>query len=193
MNQEPIEYPIVSISYCVKCNWVLRACWYQQEILQTFTSKAKTPEEAIVRSIVLKPSFVSGTFKVYVKASAESEWIQVWDRVEHKGFPEAKILKQYIRNVLSPETKLGHSDKISILDGTLVSDSSLYSQTQTRAGSVISEVPLSTSSTHESIGAPLARAVSEAETVAYGSPRLAAAHKTFCEECLETMPPTWET
>lgn len=192
MEQQPIEYPAVSIVYCVRCNWVLRASWYQQEILQTFTSKAKNPEDALIKSVILKPSFVSGTFKVFIKCSAESGWVQVWDRIGNQGFPEAKILKQLIRNVLSPDTKLGHSDKKSAVGGTLVSEVPPAGPAQSRKSSLNLETSLSRSS-HNSGGRHIPRAVSEAETIAYGSPRLAAEHKTFCEECLDNLPPTWET
>lgn len=186
MEQEPLEYPLASILYCVKCNWVLRASWYQQELLQTFTQKAKTTEEAIIRSVIMKPSYVSGTFKVFTKQSVDAEWVQVWDRVEDNGFPEAKILKQRIRNVLSPETTLGHSDKSSVVGGTLVSDAVPISRPRERTNSANTG-----SSLNASVSA-IPKSVSEADTIAYGSPRLAAAHKTFCEECLDTLPPPWE-
>ena len=34
----------------------------------------------------------------------------VWDRVEQGGFPEAKELKQVVRETLAPSKDLGHSD-----------------------------------------------------------------------------------
>lgn len=34
----------------------------------------------------------------------------VWDRVEQGGFPEAKELKQAVRDILAPSKYLGHSD-----------------------------------------------------------------------------------
>lgn len=172
---EPIQYPLVSIQYCVQCNWVLRASWYQQELLQTFTSKAKIPDDAIIKSVVLSPSFVSGTFKVSVKKSSSDPWVQVWDRVENSGFPEAKILKQLIRNVLSPNTSLGHSDKTA--NGILVSSTETGNKTKTGIP-VPAQKPI-----HEP---------TESDLQIYGSPKLAASHKTFCEECAEKLPPTWE-
>lgn len=167
--ESPIEYPVVSISYCVKCNWMLRACWYQQELLQTFTAKAASADEAIIRSVVLKPCYTPGTFKVYVKPCAAGDWVLVWDRVENGGFPEAKALKQALRNILSPETRLGHSDTKS--KGVLVSNSPPAPQPIAR---VQSHTP------------------TESDLQIYGSPKLAATHKTFCEECLDKLPPAWE-
>jgi len=34
----------------------------------------------------------------------------LWDRKTDGGFPEAKILKQRLRNHIEPERNLGHSD-----------------------------------------------------------------------------------
>lgn len=168
MEQEPISYPLVSILYCVKCNWILRASWYQQELLQTFTSKASTADESLINSIILRPSFIPGTFQVLVKKSADADWVLVWDRIKDGGFPEAKALKQSIRNVLSPETKLGHSDKSS--NGTLLTKSTA------------TNIPIAKPQNQPT----------ESELKEYGSPKLAAVHKTFCEECIEQLPPTWE-
>lgn len=178
-TQDPIAYPLVSILYCVKCNWILRASWYQQELLQTFTSKASTLEESHINSVVLRPSFIPGTFQVLVKKSPNSDWVLVWDRLRDGGFPEAKALKQCIRNVVSPETALGHSDKKS--DGTLL----------TRSKST--ETPPSSSNTESiPIAGALQHAPTESEIRVFGSPKLASSHKTFCEECLENLPPAWE-
>lgn len=187
MQQEPISYPLVSILYCVKCNWVLRAAWYQQELLQTFTSKATTANESHINSIILRPSFVPGTFQVLVKKSADSDWVQVWDRVKDGGFPEAKILKQSIRNIIAPETQLGHSDKKNagnrgILMNRPKTDSSINS-TNSNNNATSAGVPIAKQRTHTP---------TEVEVETYGSPRLAATHKTFCEECLDNLPPTWE-
>lgn len=181
MDQEPVAYPLVSIIYCVKCNWVLRAAWYQQELLQTFTSKANTAEEAHINSVILRPSFVAGTFRVYVKRSEFDDWVIAWDRTEKGGFPEAKVLKQAIRDIVSPQTDLGHSDKLAI-DGVLISKTA--SPTTATSGEPTKAIPISRPQPQ--------RTPSRAEIEAYGSPKLAASHKTFCEECVENLPPTWE-
>ena len=186
-RQDPVAYPLVSILYCVKCNWLLRASWYQQELLQTFTSKATSAAEAVVHSIVLRPSFVPGTFQVLVKRSADAEWVLVWDRLRDGGFPEAKALKQCIRDVVSPERSLGHSDKKS--SGTLLTGS--------KASSASSPAPPPASGAVSSTGSiPLAtpreHTPTEREIETYGSPKLASSHKTFCEECVENLPPAWE-
>lgn len=49
---------------------------------------------------------VSGTFVVRVDGKV------VWDRRDERtpGFPEAKLLKQLVRNEIAPEQDLGHSE-----------------------------------------------------------------------------------
>ena len=37
----------------------------------------------------------------------------VWSRKRGGGFPELKVLKQRIRDVIAPERDLGHSDQTS--------------------------------------------------------------------------------
>ncbi|CAM9127033.1 unnamed protein product, partial [Heterosigma akashiwo] len=34
----------------------------------------------------------------------------VWDRKNEGGFPEAKVLKQRVRDEIAPERNLGHSE-----------------------------------------------------------------------------------
>ncbi|MCV5779072.1 selenoprotein W-related protein, partial [Escherichia coli] len=46
-----------------------------------------------------------GEFRILVSG------VQVWDRVVDDGFPEAKEIKQRVRDVIAPERDLGHSDR----------------------------------------------------------------------------------
>ena len=91
MNQ-----PRVEIRYCVKCRWLLRAAWLSQELLSTF--------ESDIGEVALVPG-ESGEFRVIA-----SEQI-VWDRKVDGGFPQPKELKQRVRDVISPQKDLGHSDR----------------------------------------------------------------------------------
>ena len=86
----------ITIEYCTGCRWLTRASWLAQELLITF--------ESDIEGVILKPSLVSGTFKV----SSDTEIF--WDRKTEGGFPELKVLKQVIRDSVSPEKDLGHSD-----------------------------------------------------------------------------------
>ncbi|VEU23564.1 DEKNAAC104729 [Brettanomyces naardenensis] len=135
-----LDYPLVSISYCVRCHWMLRAAWYQQEILQTFGSKqdsvisanASNVPKLTINSVILKPSLIAGTFTIAVKVKKNDNWIVVWDRKMDGGFPDSKIVKQKIRDLVRPGLKMNHLDKPSTSsNGALLSSSS----TTPRSGS----------------------------------------------------------
>jgi len=89
--------PTVEIEYCPKCGWMLRASYFAQELLTTFSDD--------VYGITLRPSEINGTFRVSVNGS------EIFDRKKAGGFPEVKVLKQLVRDVVNPEKDLGHSDK----------------------------------------------------------------------------------
>ena len=88
--------PIVTISYCPKCRWMLRAAYMAQELLTTF--------ETDLGGVLLKPAAVSGEYTISVDEKI------VFDRKESGRFPEIKELKQIIRDEVNPEKNLGHSD-----------------------------------------------------------------------------------
>ena len=50
-----------------------------------------------------------GTFTCVVTKAAGEDYL-VWSRAEMERFPEAKELKQRVRDVIAPENKLGHSE-----------------------------------------------------------------------------------
>lgn len=87
----------VSIEYCPGCKWIFRATWLAQEVLSTF--------EQNIEQVSLLPSDEPGTFVIKTNGTV------VWDRTIDGGFPEAKILKRRIRDIILPEKDLGHSDK----------------------------------------------------------------------------------
>jgi len=89
--------PRIEIEYCPKCRWMLRAAWLAQELLSTF--------ETELAEVALQPSELSGTFEVRLDGAT------VWSRKAEGRFPEAKELKQRIRDVVAPERDLGHSDR----------------------------------------------------------------------------------
>ena len=86
----------VVIKYCTQCRWLLRSSWMAQELLTTFQEE--------IAELTLQPG-TGGVFKVYANE------IRIWSRKERGGFPEIKELKQLVRDVISPEKSLGHSDK----------------------------------------------------------------------------------
>ena len=91
--------PTVTIEYCPKCGWMLRAAYMGQELLSTFTDE--------LNGVLLKPAEIGGAYVISI------EDVVVFDRKEKGRFPEVKELKQLIRDIVSPEKDLGHSDKPS--------------------------------------------------------------------------------
>jgi selenoprotein W-related protein len=86
----------ITIEYCPKCNWLLRAAYMAQEFLVTF--------ETELSAVTLKPSEISGSFKISIEGK------NIFDRKEYGGFPEIKELKQLVRDVVAPGKSLGHTD-----------------------------------------------------------------------------------
>ena len=88
--------PRVEIEYCTQCRWLLRAAWMAQELLTTF--------EEELGEVALIPG-IGGVFEVRVKGET------VWSRKERGRFPEAKEVKQLVRDRVAPDKELGHSDR----------------------------------------------------------------------------------
>lgn len=91
--------PFITIEYCPKCGWLLRAAYMAQEFLTTFADELK--------GVNLQPSETSGAYIISINDEI------VFDRKLHGGFLDIKELKQLIRDKIAPERKLGHSDKKS--------------------------------------------------------------------------------
>lgn len=89
--------PKITIEYCPKCNWLMRSAWMAQELLTTFVEE--------LGEVSLRPSEVSGRFQVFLENEV------IFDRKREGHFPEAKELKQIVRDLVCPEKSLGHSDK----------------------------------------------------------------------------------
>jgi selenoprotein W-related protein len=88
--------PRIAITYCTQCQWLLRAAWMAQELLQTFGDDLG--EAALIPG-------TGGIFTVDVDGEL------IWDRKEKQGFPDAKVLKQLVRDRIDPARDLGHSDR----------------------------------------------------------------------------------
>ena len=91
----------VEIEYCTQCRWLLRAAWLAQELLTTF--------ERDLRAVSLMPG-TGGVFEVRLNG------VVIFNRKADSRFPESKELKQLVRDIISPERDLGHSDKQSHSD-----------------------------------------------------------------------------
>lgn len=88
--------PLISIEYCPKCRWLLRAAYLAQELLTTF--------EDDLHGVTLAPSEVSGRYTISIDGKL------LFDRKREGRFPEIKELKQLVRDVVHPGKSLGHSD-----------------------------------------------------------------------------------
>ena len=89
--------PVVTIVYCPKCGWLLRAAYMAQELLTTFMEELK--------GVMLEPAGISGSYTVLVNGEV------VFDRREQGRFPEIKELKRLVRDKVCPEKSLGHTDE----------------------------------------------------------------------------------
>lgn len=88
--------PRVEIVYCTQCRWLLRAAWLAQELLTTF--------EVELGEVALIPGS-GGVFEIRVGDRL------IWSRRSEGRFPEAKEIKQRVRDYIAPEKSLGHSDR----------------------------------------------------------------------------------
>jgi len=86
----------VEIEYCTGCRWLLRAAWVAQELLSTF--------EQELDEVTLKPGGEGGIFEVRLNGKT------LWSRAAEGRFPEAKELKQRLRDQIAPDRDLGHVD-----------------------------------------------------------------------------------
>jgi selenoprotein W-related protein len=91
-----MKSPHVEIQYCNLCGFLLRSAWLAQELLTTFREE--------LGGVTLTPGS-GGMFVVTV------DGVTVWDRKVEGRFPEAKELKQRVRDRIAPEKDLGHSDR----------------------------------------------------------------------------------
>lgn len=90
------QLPRVEIRFCTQCRWLLRAAWLAQELLSTFDTE--------LGEVALVPG-TGGVFEVRVGEAL------VWSRKQEGRFPEAKELKQRVRDMVAPGRDLGHSDR----------------------------------------------------------------------------------
>jgi selenoprotein W-related protein len=67
-----------------------------QELLSTFSEE--------LGSVNLHPD-TGGHFEILI------DGVTIWERKQDGGFPEVKILKQKVRDVIDPERDLGHVDR----------------------------------------------------------------------------------
>jgi selenoprotein W-related protein len=90
--------PTITIEYCPKCHWLLRAAYMAQELLTTF--------EDDLYGVTLQPSEFGGRYTITLNSEV------LFDRATAARFPEIKELKQLVRDKVNPDKNLGHSEPI---------------------------------------------------------------------------------
>jgi selenoprotein W-related protein len=88
--------PRVVITYCCQCQWLLRAAWMAQELLSTFADD--------LAGVELVPA-KGGVYAIEIDGHL------IWERKRDGGFPDAKLIKQKVRDFAWPDKELGHIDK----------------------------------------------------------------------------------
>ncbi len=88
--------PRVEIEYCTQCRWLLRAAWVAQELLTTFVDD--------LAEVALVPG-TGGVFDIRLDGEL------LFSRKDAGRFPEAKEVKQLVRDKIDPARSLGHSDR----------------------------------------------------------------------------------
>lgn len=91
-----LRSPRISILYCSQCNWMLRAAWLAQELLNTFGQD--------LGEVALQPG-TGGIMEIRLDDEL------IFSRKEAGRFPESKELKQLVRDRIDPDRPLGHSDR----------------------------------------------------------------------------------
>lgn len=91
-----LRKPRVSILYCRQCRWMMRAAWLAQEILTTFSED--------IGEVALQPG-TGGVMEIRLNNEL------IFSRKDLGRFPEAKEIKQLIRDRIDPDRDLGHSDR----------------------------------------------------------------------------------
>lgn len=96
MSEPSPARPRVEIRYCRQCRWLLRAAWLAQELLTIFDED--------LGEVALVPA-TGGCFEVRLEGAC------LFSRADAGRFPEAKEIKQMVRDRIAPERDLGHSDR----------------------------------------------------------------------------------
>ncbi|KAI9776922.1 MAG: hypothetical protein M1839_009164 [Geoglossum umbratile] len=112
MGDAPVRLPRITIHFCTQCKWMLRAAYYAQELLSTFS--------ITLGEVSLIPA-TGGLFLIEILYLAKDEAAgleqpqrmakTLWDRKAEGGFPEIKELKRRVRDCVDSGRDLGHVDR----------------------------------------------------------------------------------
>jgi selenoprotein W-related protein len=90
------DKPVIAITYCTQCNWMLRSAWMAQELLSTFGTD--------LAAVTLVPG-TGGIFEIRLDGDL------LWERKRDGGFPDSATLKRLVRDHIDPDRALGHLDR----------------------------------------------------------------------------------
>lgn len=105
-SESSVNLPRIAIKFCTQCKWMLRAAYFAQELLSTFSTA--------LGEVALVPA-TGGVFTVTMLHTSNADFTTqeeiLWDRKSEGGFPEVKHLKSLVRNIIDPSRDLGHIDR----------------------------------------------------------------------------------
>ncbi|KAI9707490.1 MAG: hypothetical protein M1836_000451 [Candelina mexicana] len=130
----PVSLPRVTVNFCTQCKWMLRAAYFAQELLSTFSTG--------LGEVALVPGtggifIVDITHETSTTTAANGEitthWRNqiLWDRKVEGGFPEVKELKKRVRDVIDPSRDLGHVDRTSKASSSTQANANINPNTTT--------------------------------------------------------------
>ncbi|ELR05992.1 hypothetical protein VC83_08151 [Pseudogymnoascus destructans] len=110
-------HPRIVIKFCTQCKWMLRAAYFAQELLSTFSTDlgevALQPATGGVFSIEIFYSTTPNSTTQAETGTVTSVTVEsklLWDRKTEGGFPEIKDIKRRVRDIIDPNRDLGHVD-----------------------------------------------------------------------------------
>lgn len=113
----------ISIEYCSACRWMLRSSWIASELLTTFAYEEESQLTSVTMIPQSPPLNDGGIFRILAESNNgvsngdNDDVIKVlWDRKVTGRFPEAKEVKQLVRDCVNPEKDLGHSESDVIIN-----------------------------------------------------------------------------
>ncbi|KAI0867864.1 hypothetical protein GGS24DRAFT_495009 [Hypoxylon argillaceum] len=113
-SPSPLPLPRITIRFCTQCKWMLRASYFAQELLSTFSTS--------LGEVALQPA-TGGIFVIEIHYTDPTSTASqpdsnptvqhrlLWDRKRDGGFPETKELKRRVRDAIEPGRNLGHVDR----------------------------------------------------------------------------------
>ncbi|KAJ5086071.1 hypothetical protein N7532_010842 [Penicillium argentinense] len=107
---ERVHLPRIAIKFCTQCRWMLRAAYFAQELLSTFnTDLGEVALVPMTGGVFIVTMWYAGPETALGEVSTQETIL--WDRKRDGGFPEVKVLKSLVRNIISPDRDLGHTDR----------------------------------------------------------------------------------